>query len=266
MWIIDLFRGGNEMHLLKLNKKIRKGSKWQDCHMQHITLVKDYATHINRLLGSPVNRHKLGLIALTHDVLKENYGEKDLEVGKHIVPGDLNAYVKSNADLLVNYIPKDFILTCDLSAHAMGAAIFIQKEYDIQDPEIIYPVLFHSLPVIEVYRRLDPKIQTMIDIIMLSDKLSSNWLRINLLDEKVRCDLDQIVFGKNGAEFNYTLGLVIARLIASGKTPDYVSDASTLYYYHRLKETNPLIRMKLNRKVLGEKMKWPKRPSAVSKK
>jgi len=265
MWIIDLFRGGNEMHLLKLNKKIRKGSKDQEYHMKHIDMVRLYATHINRLLGEPVSRHKLGVIAFAHDILKENYGEKDLEIGRHIIPGNLDAYVKANASLLESYLPGEF-MSCDLQAHAMGAAIFLQKEFNTQDPEIIFPVLFHSLPIIEVYRKLTEKVQTMIDIIMLSDKLSSNWLRINMHEEKVRCDLDQIVFGKDGHEFNYTLGLVIARLIAAGKNPDYISDASTLYYYHRLRETNPLIRMKLNRKVLGEKMKWPKRPSAVSKK
>ena len=62
MYILDLFKGGyRNMHILKLNDEMRKNCKWHDTHMQHIKLVKDYATYINKRLGNPVNRHKLGL-------------------------------------------------------------------------------------------------------------------------------------------------------------------------------------------------------------
>ena len=54
-----------------------------------------------------------------------------------------------------------------------------------------------------VYEKLDKKIQTMIDITMLADKLSSNYLRINFRKVDVRIDLDQVVFGLSGNEFNY---------------------------------------------------------------
>lgn len=256
MWILDLFKGGyRNMHILKLNDEMRKGCKWHDTHIQHIKLVKDYATYINKLLGNPVNRHKLGFAALAHDTLKENYKEKTQVIDDIFIPGSAEEYVRDNIDTIIKYVPEEYLWS-DLQFHATGATVFLEKEMGITDPEILYPVLFHSLPVIEVYKNLDPKIQTMIDIMVLSDKLSSNWVRINMMDEEVRCDLDHIVFGPNGNEFNYALGIYVARLIGAGKEPDYVSDACTLHYFHRLHVQNPLINMKMRRKVLGKKRKF----------
>ena len=254
------------MHILELNRKIRKGCKDQEYHMQHIGLAKDYAMFIRKKLGESTDRHKLGFAALSHDLLKENYDKKDLFIDGMHIPGDLEKYVSSNIELLSTYHITPAMIKTDLQAHALGAAIFLIREYHINDPEIIYPVLFHSLPIIEIYRELPEKIQQMIDIMVLADKLSSNWLRINMNEEKVRCDLDQIVFGKDGKEFNFSLGLYLARVIGAGKNPDYTSDASTLYYFHRLRATNPLIQEKLSmKKSLGEKQKWPKRNSVVSR-
>jgi hypothetical protein len=243
------------MHILKLNDKMREGCKWHDTHMHHITLVKDYATHINKMLGNPVNRHKLGFAALAHDTLKENYNEKTQVIDGINIPGSIKEYVCSHIDIITKYVPEEYLYT-DLQFHATGATIFLEKEMGITDPEILYPVLFHSLPVIEVYQNLDPKIQTMIDIMVLSDKLSSNWLRINKMDEEVRCDLDHIVFGPNGNEFNYVLGIYAARLIGAGKKPDYVNDTCTIHYFHRLHTQNPLVNMKIRRNVLGKKRKF----------
>lgn len=243
------------MHILKLNDEMRKGCKWHDTHMQHIKLVKDYATYINKLLGNPVNRHKLGFAALAHDTLKENYKEKTQVIDDIFIPGSCEEYVRNNIDIITKYVPYEYLWT-NLQFHATGGATFLHKELGITDPEIIYPVLFHSLPVIEVYKNLDPKIQTMIDIMVLSDKLSSNWVRINMMDEEVRCDIDRIVFGPDGNEFNYMLGIYVARLIGSSSEPDYVDDACTLYYWHRLHEQNPLIKMNLRKKILGKKIKF----------
>ena len=36
------------MHILELNRKIRKGCKDQEYHMRHISLAKDYAMFIRK--------------------------------------------------------------------------------------------------------------------------------------------------------------------------------------------------------------------------
>lgn len=78
--------------------------------------------------------------------------------------------------------------------------------------------MFHSCPIMSIYSTLNYRTRTMVDIISLSDKLSSNYLRINYKEKnEVSIDLDLAVFGADGKEFNYTLGLLIARLISQGK-------------------------------------------------
>ena len=88
------------MHMLELNRKISKGCKDQEYHMQHIGLAKDYAMFIRKKLGELTDRHKLGFAALSHDLLKENYGKKDLFIDGMHIPGDLEKYVSSNIELL----------------------------------------------------------------------------------------------------------------------------------------------------------------------
>ena len=77
-----------------------------------------------------------------------------------------------------------------------------------------------------------------------------------MLDKEVCCDLDLAVFGESGREFNYTLGLYLARLISQGKSDGEQSKITTEYYYERLCRTNPLIK---KRPELGGKQQWPKR-------
>ena len=103
----------------------------------------------------------------------------------------------------------------------------------------------------------------MVDIMMLSDKLSSNYLKINMRGMEVRIDLDQLVFGSSGKEFNYTMGLFAARLIGQGKSEEAQSSITTEYYFKRLKDSNPLISEEFSLKDLGGARKWPKRKSQV---
>jgi len=254
--------------LLNLNKFTQKERLTFNYHMKHIKLACRYALLLNHKLGLPADPIKISYAALAHDILKD-IGLDPSKDGKvnwngHNIPQDLNRYVRMNLDILDEFNLSDYFNT-DVQLHALAAGIFLYKEFGITDKEILYPVMFHSCPIIDVYKTLDDKIKTSVDIMMLADKLSSNYLRINYRNHLVRVDLDKTVFGENGNEFNYSLGLYIARLIAQGKTPDKQSEITTEYYYKRLKSVNPLVGKNNGIKQLGVNKFWPKRKSKVLK-
>lgn len=249
----------DDSKLIKLNEDIQKDSSRFEYQMKHVNLVRRYALILNKRLGYNLNSAKLSYAALSHDILKEH----GLNINKKSqYPQDLNRYVRENLDILKYYDLDDYFNT-SLQYHALAAGIYLIKELHIEDPEILYPVMFHSCPIIDVYSTLPMKIRTSVDIIMLADKLSSNYLRINLVSKPVRIDLDQAVFGSSGREFNYTLGLFLARLISQGKSEEIESVRATEYYYKRLSEANPLISKIPNIKKLGENKIWEKRKSQV---
>lgn len=254
--------------LIDLNEFITKDSKFHEYHMKHIRLVRRYALLINEKLGNLVPNRKLSYIALAHDLFKE----RSLDQSKdgtiiwngYNVPQDTTRYVRTNLDILEEYGLDEYFNT-DIQYHPLSAGIFLAKELGIRDKEILYPIMFHSCPIIPIYETLPKRIQIMTDIIMLSDKLSSNYLRINFKKTEVRIDLDQAVFGSNGMEFSYTLGLFLARLISQGKSTEKQSELSTKYYYNRLCDTNPLISEGINIKSLGGNKLWPERKSQAWK-
>lgn len=248
--------------LYDLNEFIHHDNKMFEYHMKHILLVRKYAIILNKYLGFNLDMKKISFIALAHDLFKERSLDPKKEVSWHniIIPQDTNRYVRSNLDILEKYELDDYF-NSDMQYHALSAGIFLYKELHITDPEIIYPVFFHSCQVISIYETLSKRTQNMIDIIMLADKLSSNYLRINFREVDVRVDLDKVVFGKNGKELNYTLGLFIARLISQGKSEEEQSRIATEYYFNRLCDVNPFISKEYSIKMLGGAKKWPKRKS-----
>lgn len=251
--------------LIDLNTFIHHENKLFEYHMKHIKLVKDYAILINKRLNSHLSIRKLTYAALAHDLFKERSLNPELTdvTWKGInIPQDTNRYVRSNLSILEEY-ELDEYFNSSIQYHSLAAGIFLIKEFEINDKEILYPIMFHSCPIIPVYEKLSFNIRTMTDIIMLADKLSSNYLRINLRESEVRVDLDQAVFGSNGREFNYSLGLYLARLIGQGKSEEKQGCLSTEYYYKRLCETNPIITENCNIKKIGGNKKWEKRKSQV---
>lgn len=255
--------------LLNLNNFTQKDRLTLGYHMMHIKFAQKYALLLNRKLGNPIDPMKMSFVALVHDILKE-HGLHKIRDGKvswndHNIPQDLNRYVRMNLNILDQFNLGDYFNT-DVQLHALAAGIFLYKELDIDDPEILYPVFFHSCPIMDVYKDLPQNIKDAVDIMMLADKLSSNNLRINVRNHMVRVDLDKSVFGESGREFNYTLGLYIARLISQGKSPDKQSILTTEYYYNKLCETNPLITKNVTIKSLGGNRLWQKRKSQAWKK
>jgi len=254
--------------LLELNRFIQHDRITFKYHMKHIKLARKYALLINDKLGTPVDPLKLSFIALAHDLFKE-HGLNKINDGKiswngHNIPQDLNRYIRLNLDTLDEFDLSDYFNT-DVQLHSLAAGVFLYKELGITDKELLYPIFFHSCPIIDVYETLDDTIKNAVDIMMLADKLSSNYLRINQRHDLVRIDLDKSVFGESGREFNYTLGLYMARLISQGKSPDKQSEISTEYYYKRLKDMNPLVCKNDGVKKLGGNRFWQSRKSQVWK-
>jgi HD superfamily phosphohydrolase YqeK len=254
--------------LLELNEFIHCENELFEYHMEHIKLVRRYSLLLAKRLHANVDLKKLEYAALAHDLFKE----RSLDPSKdglvlwenHQIPQDLNKYVRSNLPILENFKLDDYFNT-DVQLHPLSAGIFLYTEFGIKDPEILYPVMFHSCPIIDVYRDIPYRVRTMVDIMTLADKLSSNYLRINMREHEVRIDLDQAVFGSNGREFNYSLGLFLARLISQGKSKEEQSQISTEYYYKRLVAMNPIISKSYSIKKIGGNTKWPKRKSQAFK-
>lgn len=251
--------------LIDINQFIHKDTKQYEYHMKHLDLVRKYAIIINKKLSLHIDNHKLTYIAYAHDILKERGLNPNIERSwkNHPIPEDLNRYIRTNLNTLEVFGLEDYFNT-DIQQHALAAGIFLYKELEMKDMDILYPVMFHTCPIIPVYKELRPTIRNMVDIILLADKLSSNYLRINMKKSEVKIDLDQLVFGSDGKEFNYSLGLFVARLIGQGNSNERNSIETTEYYLARLRETNPLIgaRMDSAKKLGGNKI-WPERKSKV---
>lgn len=243
--------------LFILNKFIYRDDKSFDYHMAHIEYVYRYAQLVNSKLNNSVDDLLLQIISYAHDILKEKGLQYDHPIswyGKHI-PNDLNKYVRMNIDVLDRFDLGDYFNT-DIGYHALAAVIFLYKEFRIDDPKIIYPVAFHSCPIIPIYSSLDESIRQIVDIILISDKLSSNWLKINMMHYRTKVDLDLLVFGEDHLEFNYTTGLFVARMIGRGNSTEKFGRESMLYYYDRAKKVNPFITKNFAK---GENKIWSER-------
>lgn len=250
--------------LLNLNRFIHGENSRFKYHMKHVQLVRRYAFLLNKRTNAHLSERKLSYIALAHDLFKERSLDpersEDVIWNGHVIPQDTTKYVRSNLEVLEEY-GLDEYFNSDMQYHALSAGIFLHKELGIRDEEILYPVFFHSCQIIPVYANLTDRIKKSVDIIMLADKLSSNWLRINYRGTEVRVDLDQVVFGSDGRELNYTLGLYLARIIAQGKSTEPCSVGATAYYLERLQKMNPLLAKNCSIKKLGGAEVWPKRNS-----
>ena len=243
--------------LYSLNQFIYRDPATAAYHQNHIDLTERYAQLLNQKLGNPVDAESLRIIAEGHDLLKEKglTYENPISWYGHHIPNDLTKYVRMNLDVLDRFDLGDYFNT-DVGYHAMAAVIFLVKELHVERPEILYPIAFHSCPILPLYKTLPTDIQTRIDITVLADKLSSNWLRIHQLEFRVKVDLDLLVFGKDRCEFNYTTGLFVARMIGHGSSHEKYGRESMLYYYERAKEQNPFLSKNFSK---GDNKIWPKR-------
>lgn len=250
--------------LLDVNAAIHKSTERWEWHLKHILLTERYAHIINQRLGEPVSYEVLSQAALGHDLLKDKYLHSSTAetYATSVIPKDLNRYVRSNLDILEEFMLDDYFNT-DITLHALSAGIWMHTEMRINDYGVLYGVFFHSCPIIPVYNELTEDIQTVVDIIMLADKLSSNYMRINDREGTARIDLDLSVFGPTGTEFNYTTGLLMARLIGYGKSKEINGYESLQYYTRRARSICPLVSKQYSISKLGGARHWAKRESPV---
>ena len=212
--------------------------------IQHLHLTATYAKRIAIHIGgfSELDLIQLRFSAYAHDLLKEKFFDSsstEIEVMGYRVPQNLNRYVRLNLATLEPFQLDDYFNT-DVQLHALAAGIFLIKEFNISDPRILYPVFFHSCPILPVYESLDLHLRNFIDVLLLSDKLSSQHLKAGL-GKKTRINLEQAIFGESGKEFNYTTGLFLARLIGQGSSSEEYSLKMTEYYYQRAVKLNPVL-------------------------
>lgn len=249
--------------LISLNKTIHGDHKMYEYHMMHLRFVKQYAMLLNRRLCFKIDPKVLSYVAYAHDLMKERSLKSDHDIvwKTNIIPQDTKAYTRLNLPTLEIFGLDDYFNSA-MQYHACAAGILIYKLFGITDPNIMYPIFFHSCPILDVYDTLTPKVQNTVDVILLADKLSSNYLKINYRKVKVQIDLDQAVFGSDGRELNYRLGLFLARLISQGEHPDKYSAAATKMYYDRFIQMNPIISKNYSAKrILGGAKIWPERKS-----
>lgn len=243
-----------------------RSPEYYEYHKRHIKLAQKYMLNLNRKMDLHLNERKLSIIALAHDLFKEqgldSTKEGLIKWNGLNIPQDNNRYVRTNLDVLEEFDLDDYFNT-SIQLHPLSAGIFFYNELGIKDPEILYPIMFHSCPIMHVYKRLGFRIQQMIDLMILSDKLSSNYLRINFRHVEVRIDLDLVTFGPSGKELNYSLGLYLARLIGQGDDKEKEGLKSLDYYYQRLCKVNPLIVNNPSIKKLGGNKIWPERKSQL---
>lgn len=234
-----------------------------DYHMAHLYMVSRYACYLNDRLGFGLDSDVLTFIAYAHDLLKERSLDPKVKgtivLAKHEIPQDTRKYVRLNLDILDEYGIGDYFNT-SMQYHSLAAGIFVHRELGERDPNILYPIFFHSCPIVSVYETLDQTTQRYVDVIMLADKLSSNYLKIHVRRCKSKLDLDLAVFGPDQSELNYSLGLVLARLITHGNSKEKQGILATKMYYDRLKSMYPAIPSVDDMyKSLGGQRKWPKR-------
>ena len=129
----------NDM-LLNMNEFIQRNRPSLSYHITHIKLVEKYALILHKKLNSNTEIGKINYMALCHDILKERGLNPKLEGSvywrNHNIPQDLNRYVRMNLDVLDEFNLSDYFNT-DIQLHALAAGIFIRKELNITDPEIL---------------------------------------------------------------------------------------------------------------------------------
>ena len=265
---LENYRYRDINNILELDDFIYSNQLYKEYHTEHIKLAEKYAFEINRRLGNPCDNMKISMMTLAHDLLKESGLKHEIRIYKYRdrnieIPTNLNSYVRTNLNVLEKYGLDEYFNT-DASLHGLAAGIFLSSEFDMYDKEILYPIMFHSCPILKVYRALPAKTRLMIDIMVLSDKLSSNWIKKDNLEEVV-IDLDAAVFGLTGKEFHFDNGVYLAKIIGNGTDPGEQAKKMTEYYFYKACLSDPLLALRetpiITIKELGGKKIWPQRES-----
>jgi HD superfamily phosphohydrolase YqeK len=189
----------------------------------------------------------LRVSALAHDVAK---GLKDSNASIHIFrdTGDVKEYVRKNLDILDPY-GLAYYFNTDIDYHALAGGIWLEKTYDIKDPRILYPIFFHTCPAVDVYKTLDEETRLYCDVLALADKMEKNDRKLKKNIEKnkkqkrySKYDLNHILFGASGKEFNMTAALFMIRHLEF-KDEESGNEARKAYryFYDELRKISPFL-------------------------
>jgi len=209
-------------------------------HMWHCFVMEKYMNIIaDKYDKFKFDKELFPLIAWSHDLLKDRESK-------------FSTFYQKNTSNRKRFFLSDSMYN-SLSTHAYRSAEFLSNyPFNVIDGKILYSVLFHSIPIIEIMEKiLSADTREYVNITMLCDKLSSNYWRITNGIE-TWCDLDKIVFGDNGDELNYNKGLYYTRLLDGMKYKNKYSIQAE-EYYRKLYDTD--INIKLEEKKIWEKRK-----------
>lgn len=232
--------------IFNLGKEIHKDDPYRSAHMETSAVYAERILAV--LIDDAEDKKKNELLwkikcaAIGHDILKDKYFNKDAEdkiINGYTIPQNLETYIQKNMDVLEKF-KMDKYLNTAVQDHAVASGIFIHNNFGIDDEMIIYPIMFHSCPILPVYQILNDNLQKMIDVMVLSDKLSASIVKPQF-DKKVKIDLKSMLYGISGCEFNFTQALLMARLIGHDNSKDAHSNMMVEYYHERALQTNPLI-------------------------
>lgn len=222
----------NMFKAIKLNKKIHKNSAKYKYHMNHIIRAATYGAEINAKLDFPVERNKLNFALLMHDILKGSVSAEYMDDNDK-----KSDYIKDNYNILnklnlYQYWKK-------MSKHAVAGGIFVYnllKESNNLDgnEDIVRAIMFHSYPIVAVYKNLNKSNRIMIDIVVLADKLSSNWIKINdPSEESPKYYLEEELYGKDKKQIKFDYALVKAREIGMGDPEKAKKQNKKAYLFYK---------------------------------
>jgi len=214
--------------------------------IEHLELTASFSERLSGHFGDVLDqadRYKLRYASMGHDLLKGKFlsdsSQAEVTLNNVVVPVDLNRYVRLNLPTLEPFQLDDYFNT-DIQLHALAAGIYLIMEFGITDTRILYPIFFHSCPILSVYEQLDDTTRLMVDLVTLADKLSSNHIK-RKQSRPVPLNLELSVFGESNNEFNFTQGLLLARLLGQGRSTEKHSREMSEHYYQRLVSLNPFL-------------------------
>lgn len=252
--------------LIDLGKFTRKecSEELQRYHFDHCEKLMKYGNDIMDRLGIFKYRNELEIVAYAHDLFKRySLRENDVEWKGKIIPQNIPKYIDENRFVLDKF-GLNMIRSDNFSNHPIAAGIFLYKEFGITDPNIIYPVFFHSCPVISVYEKLDKELRDLIDIIILADKMSANIL-CRTIGKKwhSKVDMELVLYGETHREFNFTNALLVAKILGQAGSKQELFVEATNYYYKRACRINPALDK--NSILLGGEKPWKSKKSFLER-
>ena len=214
-------------------------------HMKHCFVMEKYMNIIaDKYDKFKFDKKLFSIITWSHDLLKDREHK-------------FSTFYQKNTSNRKRFFLSDKMYD-SVSTHAYRSAEFLSNyPFNVIDGKILFPILFHSVPIIDIMVKcLSQDTREYINITILADKLSSNYWRI-YNNIETPCDLALEVFGNNFDKFDYFKGIYIARLLDDYKYKNIYSTEAT-EYYRKLYDENQYIK-------LGEKKIWEKRKNPLFK-